>query len=109
MVGPGFFETVRQQLDGRRPLAVPYEKTGRRGTKSTHHPKNIFHYVAPSLCSDAIFLDYLDYDAPRRLDAAKFWSVAGGGLRLSRVTRERLHFRVWIRFDSVVRLGLERV
>jgi hypothetical protein len=53
MVGPGFFETVRQQFDGRRPLAVPYEKTGRRGTKSTHHPKNIFHYVAPSLCSDA--------------------------------------------------------
>jgi hypothetical protein len=85
----------------------------RKPVAAAQNPPTIqrtFFITLPPLCVlMPIFLDYLDYDAPRRLDAAKFWSVAGGGLRLSRVTRERLHFRVWIRFDSVVRLGLERV
>jgi hypothetical protein len=49
MVGPGLFEAVREQFDGRGTLAVPYQKAGCRSAESTHHPKNIFHAL-PFLC-----------------------------------------------------------
>ena len=44
MVGPGVFEAVREQFDGRGALAVPDQKAGCGGAESTHHPKNIFHW-----------------------------------------------------------------
>jgi hypothetical protein len=52
MVGPGLFKAVREQLDGRRALAVPDQKAGCRGAESTHHPKNVFHCAAPFSRSD---------------------------------------------------------
>jgi hypothetical protein len=48
VVGPGLFKTMGEQFDGRRPLAVPYEKAGCRGAESADHPKNIFHCAGPS-------------------------------------------------------------
>jgi hypothetical protein len=49
VVRPGLFETMRQQFD-RRPVAgAQDQKSGCRSAKSTNHPKNIFHRIAPSL------------------------------------------------------------
>jgi hypothetical protein len=48
MVGPGLLETVCEQFDGGRALAVPYQKASCCGAESAYHPKNIFHCVAPS-------------------------------------------------------------
>ena len=53
MVGPGLFETVREQFDGRRTLAVPYQKASCRGAESADHPKNIFHALPLFLCLDS--------------------------------------------------------
>jgi hypothetical protein len=38
VVGPGRFEAVRQQFDGWRALAAPYQKASCRCAESTHHP-----------------------------------------------------------------------
>jgi hypothetical protein len=65
VVGPGLFETVREQFDWGCTLAAPYQKASCCGAESTHHPKNILHALPPFLLI-AIFL------VPRRLDAAKF-------------------------------------
>jgi hypothetical protein len=52
MVGPGGFETMREQFDWGGAIAIPYQEASGRGAESAYHPKNIFHCVAPSLRSD---------------------------------------------------------
>jgi hypothetical protein len=49
VIGPGLFQPVREEFDGGCPLATPDQKADRSRTESTHHPKNIFHRVAPSI------------------------------------------------------------
>jgi hypothetical protein len=68
MVGPGYFETVRQQLDGLGARGSEDQKTSSGGTEASNHPKNIFHRVAPSCCSDSAIWQY---GASRGLDAGK--------------------------------------
>ena len=106
MMGPGLFETVREQVDGGRALAVPYQKASCRGAESAYHPKNIFHCAALSAFG---LRSFWHCDASRRLDAAMLPGVAGLGWRLSRVWRERLHFGIWIRFALDGCWELERV
>jgi hypothetical protein len=47
MVGPGYFQTVRQKLNGLRARGSEDQKTSSGGTEASNHPKNIFHRVAP--------------------------------------------------------------
>jgi len=47
VVGPGLFEAVSEQFDGRGALAVPYQKASCCGAESAYHPKSVFHGVAP--------------------------------------------------------------
>src|SRR5437660_10184219 len=43
VVGPGLFETVREQFDRRRTLARPCEEAERRSAESTNRPKKFRH------------------------------------------------------------------
>jgi hypothetical protein len=63
MIGPGLFETVREQLYGLGAAGPKDQKTSSGGTEASNHPKNTFHRVAPS--DSAIW----QYDASRGLDA----------------------------------------
>ena len=47
VVGPGLFEAMREELDGRIALASPDQKAGGSGAESTDGPKNIFHCLPP--------------------------------------------------------------
>jgi hypothetical protein len=49
VIGPGPFEAVSEEFNGRGSVGIPDQKTSGRCAKSTHHPKNIFHCVAPFL------------------------------------------------------------
>jgi hypothetical protein len=62
MVGPSFFQTVRQQLDGLGATGSEDQKTSSGGTEASYHPKNTFHRVAPSCCSDS---EIWQFDASR--------------------------------------------
>jgi hypothetical protein len=68
MVGPGYFQTVCQKLNGLRARGSEDQKTSSGGTETSNHPKNIFHRVAPLICSDSAIWQY---DASRGLDAGK--------------------------------------
>jgi hypothetical protein len=47
VVGPGFFEAIRKELNGEGAARVPDHKAERCSAESTDHTKNIFHGGAP--------------------------------------------------------------
>jgi hypothetical protein len=52
VVGPGLFEAMREELNGRIALASPDQKAGGSGAESTDGPKNIFHLLTPRCALD---------------------------------------------------------
>jgi hypothetical protein len=94
VVGPGLLEAVGEQVDRLCAFRIPDQKTGCGGADSANDPKHILH------CEFSFGFPVL-----RRLDAERDENVRCYSREIFlRQGKEQLHFRVWIRFASVVRL-----
>jgi hypothetical protein len=68
MIGPGFFEPVREQFHRLSTTSVQNQKACRRSAKSTYHPENSLHRVDPL----ALVSTHPDQPSSCGLDATTF-------------------------------------
>jgi hypothetical protein len=107
VIGPGYLEAMGQQLYRWRTFRTQDQKSRCCRAKAAHHPKNIFHCLAPSLFDSDSLVDAIRFDG---LDAVNGGGCLFGFRRVSQAGEERLHFLAWIGSSSVVHLvsGLVR-